>query len=63
METIFVAVSFMTALGLTLATVLLLPLPARAHVDPRFREKYGIADRWRAWRDGNDTIPIRLQPR
>ena len=36
---------------------------ARAHVDPRFREKYGLADRWRAWRDGNDTIPIRLQPR
>ncbi len=36
---------------------------ARAYVAPRFREKYGLADRWREWRDGNDTIPIRLQPR
>jgi hypothetical protein len=36
---------------------------ARAYVDPRFREKYGLADRWRAWRDGSDTIPIRLEPR
>jgi hypothetical protein len=35
----------------------------RAYVAPRFREKYGLADRWREWRDGNDTIPIRLQPR
>jgi hypothetical protein len=35
----------------------------RAYVDPRFRAKYGLADRWRAWRDGSDTIPIRLQPR
>jgi hypothetical protein len=36
---------------------------ARAYVDARFREKYGLADRWRALRDGNHTIPIRLQPR
>jgi hypothetical protein len=36
---------------------------ARAYVDPRFRKKYGLADRWRAWRDGNDTVPIRLEPR
>ena len=36
---------------------------ARAYVAPRFREKYGLADRWREWRDGNDTVPIRLQPR
>ena len=36
---------------------------ARAYVDPRVREKYGLADRWREWRDGNDTLPIRLQPR
>jgi hypothetical protein len=35
----------------------------RAHVDRRFREKYGLADRWREWREGNDTIPIRLEPR
>jgi hypothetical protein len=35
----------------------------RAYVDPRFREKYGLADRWREWRDGNDTVPIRLEPR
>ena len=36
---------------------------ARAYVAPRFRAKYGLADRWREWRYGNDTIPIRLQPR
>ena len=36
---------------------------ARAYVGPRFREKYGLADRWRAWREGSDTIPIRLEPR
>jgi hypothetical protein len=36
---------------------------ARAYVDPRFREKYGLADRWREWRNGSDTIPIRLEPR
>jgi hypothetical protein len=35
----------------------------RTYVDPRFREKYRLADRWRTWRDGNDTIPIRLEPR
>jgi hypothetical protein len=36
---------------------------ARAYVDPLFREKYGLADRWRAWRDASETIPIRLEPR
>ena len=36
---------------------------ARAYVDARFREKYGLADRLRAWRDGSHTIPIRLEPR
>jgi hypothetical protein len=36
---------------------------ARAYVDPRFRWKYGLADRWREWRYGSDTVPIRLQPR
>ena len=36
---------------------------ARAYVDPRFREKYDLADRWREWRDGSDTVPIRLEPR
>ena len=36
---------------------------ARAYVAPRFREKYGLADRWREWYDGSDTIPVRLQPR
>ena len=36
---------------------------ARAYVDVRFREKYGLADRWRAWYDGSYTIPIRLEPR
>ncbi len=36
---------------------------ARAHVAPRFREKYGLADRWREWTNGRDTIPVRLEPR
>ena len=36
---------------------------ARAYVDPLFREKYGLADRWRAWLDASETIPIRLEPR
>jgi hypothetical protein len=36
---------------------------ARAHVDVRFRAKYGLVDRWREWRDGSHTIPIRLEPR
>ncbi len=36
---------------------------ARTYVAPRFRAKYGLADRWRAWRDGSDTVPIRLEPR
>ena len=36
---------------------------ARAHVAARFREKYGLADRWREWSHGFDTIPIRLEPR
>ena len=36
---------------------------ARRHIDPRFRAKYGLADRWREWSSGRDTIPIRLQNR
>jgi hypothetical protein len=36
---------------------------ARAFVAPRFRKKYGLADRWRAWHDGSDTVPIRLELR
>ena len=36
---------------------------ARAHVAPRFREKYGLADRWREWHLGRDTIPVRLESR
>ena len=36
---------------------------ARAYVDPLFRAKYGLADRWRAWRDASNTVPIRLEPR
>ncbi len=36
---------------------------ARALVGSRFRKKYGLADRWRAWLDGSDTVPIRLEPR
>jgi hypothetical protein len=34
---------------------------ARRYVNPRFRAKYGLADRWREWKDGSDTIPVRLQ--
>jgi hypothetical protein len=30
---------------------------------PRFRAKYGIADRWREWRSGRDTVPVRLETR
>ncbi len=36
---------------------------ARAYVAPRFREKYGLADRWREWSNGRDTIPVRLELR
>ena len=36
---------------------------ARAYVAPHFRAKYGLADRWREWTQGNDTIPIRLERR
>jgi len=36
---------------------------ARAYVAPRFRAKYGIADRLREWHSGRDTIPVRLQIR
>lgn len=36
---------------------------ARAYVAPRFREKYGLADRWREWNAGRDTVPIRLESR
>jgi hypothetical protein len=42
-----------------LATVYDTP-EARAYVADRFRAKYGIADRWREWRSGRDTIPVRL---
>ena len=45
-----------------LATVYDTP-EARAYVAPRFRAKYGIADRWREWRSGRDTVPVRLQIR
>jgi len=34
---------------------------ARHYVNPRFRRKYGLADRWREWKDGPDTVPVRLQ--
>jgi hypothetical protein len=34
---------------------------ARAYVAPRFRAKYGLADRWREWTSGRDTIPVRLE--
>ena len=36
---------------------------ARAYVAPRFREKYGLADRWREWSIGRNTIPVRLESR
>ncbi len=36
---------------------------ARAHVAPYFRAKYGLADRWREWSLGSDTIPVRIKPR
>jgi len=35
---------------------------ARAYVDARFREKYGLADRVRALLGERDTLPIRLDP-
>ena len=34
-----------------------------SYVAPKFRAKYGIADRLREWRNGRDTIPVRLQAR
>jgi hypothetical protein len=36
---------------------------ARAHVDPLFRRKYGIAEAVRALLRQHETIPIRLEPR
>jgi hypothetical protein len=45
-----------------LATVYDTP-EARAYLAPRFRAKYGIADRWRKWRSGRDTVPVRLEIR
>jgi hypothetical protein len=36
---------------------------ARAYVAPRFRAKYGFADRLREWHSGRDTIPVRLETR
>lgn len=35
----------------------------RAYVAPLFRRKYGLADRWREWSEGTDTVPVRLRPR
>lgn len=35
----------------------------RRYVAPRFREKYGLADRWREWSGDADTVPIRLRAR
>ena len=34
---------------------------ARTMVGGKFREKYGLADHWRAWTTGSDTVPIRLE--
>jgi hypothetical protein len=35
----------------------------RAYVAPMFRAKYGIADRFREWRSGRDSVPVRLEAR
>ncbi|MBW2270896.1 MAG: hypothetical protein JRH16_20240 [Deltaproteobacteria bacterium] len=35
----------------------------RAYVAPWFRDKYGLADFWRDWSGGRDTVPVRLQVR
>lgn len=35
----------------------------RATVAPWFRDKYGLADLWREWSGGRDTIPVRLRAR
>ena len=34
---------------------------ARAHVDPMFRAKYGLADEMRALTTPRETVPIRLE--
>jgi hypothetical protein len=34
---------------------------ARRTVGPVFRDKYGLADRWRTFRNGDDPVPIRLE--
>lgn len=34
---------------------------ARAHVDPMFRAKYGLADELRALMTPRDTVPVRLE--
>lgn len=34
---------------------------ARAHVDPMFRAKYGLADELRALITPRDTVPVRLE--
>lgn len=36
---------------------------SRRYVAALFRAKYGWADELREWRDGRETIPVRLQPR
>ena len=35
----------------------------QVYVETGFREKYGLADQWREWNSGNDTVMVRLQPR
>jgi hypothetical protein len=34
-----------------------------AHVDVRFRAKYGLIDRWREWMSGPNTVVVRLERR
>lgn len=34
-----------------------------AYVEAGFRQKYGLADRWREWTTGNDTVMVQLRPR
>ena len=36
---------------------------SEAYVEAGFREKYALADRWREWTNGNDTILVQLKPR
>jgi hypothetical protein len=32
-------------------------------VEAGFRKKYGLADEWRRWTDGDETVMVRLVPR